>query len=153
MISNEVRELGRHVRAARRQGWRLAEGQAKEFGEAALKAGAIDIERLPKFIRKLEHGELFLRDDGQWACTTCGGNCGQCGDTGFLGNIGFSFDHLVNTDAGRAFQHIQREAERRAITRQWLRAGFRSFVYFCIWVIYLAVITYGSWQVAKWIYG
>lgn len=32
--------------------------------------------------------EYYVRPDGRIACRTCGGNCGQCGSTEKLGNIG-----------------------------------------------------------------
>lgn len=30
-------------------------------------------------------------------CDTCGGNCGQCGITGRVGNPGFSLDEVIKT--------------------------------------------------------
>lgn len=44
----------------------------------------------------LERGE-FVINKGLVVCSTCGGNCGQCGNTGILGNIGFDMNVLVKS--------------------------------------------------------
>lgn len=48
----------------------------------------------PKEAELLRQG-YFIRADGKVACTTCGGNCGQCGNTAKLGNIGYNLNHMV----------------------------------------------------------
>lgn len=47
------------------------------------------------FLADLLNQGLYIREDGEVACFTCGGNCGQCGSTGRLGNIGLSFERVV----------------------------------------------------------
>jgi len=43
---------------------------------------------------------LLPLEDGSktWhpVCDFCGGNCGQCGLTGDVGNVGFSFQRIVD---------------------------------------------------------
>lgn len=46
---------------------------------------------------KLMEQGFYKREDGNVACISCGGNCGQCGNTSKLGNIGFSFNGIVNS--------------------------------------------------------
>lgn len=45
--------------------------------------------------RGLLDGEYVIRG-GTVVCSTCGGNCGQCGNTGTLGNVPFDFALLVS---------------------------------------------------------
>ena len=44
----------------------------------------------------LADGSLVVKN-GVVACATCGGNCGQCGMTDTLGNIGFDFQTVVDS--------------------------------------------------------
>ncbi len=32
-----------------------------------------------------------------WVCDFCGGNCGQCGMTSIVGNVGFSMQRIVTS--------------------------------------------------------
>jgi hypothetical protein len=32
-----------------------------------------------------------------WICDICGGNCGQCGMTSIVGNVGFSMQRIVTS--------------------------------------------------------
>lgn len=100
----EDRAFWRMIAQASNKGWRLDKDEARVLVEAGIGLGFIDAKRGPKLARELEYGGVMLREDGQWACSTCGGNCGncgQCGMTDFYGNIGFSMDHMVKTEAGR----------------------------------------------------
>lgn len=44
----------------------------------------------------LASGEYVVKN-GLVVCATCGGNCGQCGNTDTLGNIGFDFQTIVDS--------------------------------------------------------
>jgi len=46
---------------------------------------------------KLAKEGYYVRGDGKLACITCGGNCGQCGNTSKLGNIGFEMQSIINS--------------------------------------------------------
>lgn len=48
----------------------------------------------------LKEGEFVLRKDGVVVCRFCGGNCGQCGHTGTLGNVPASMQVMVNNLLG-----------------------------------------------------
>lgn len=52
-------------------------------------------------MRKLEVvWALAIMQDGSkcwiWVCDFCGGNCGQCGMTSIVGNVGFSMQTMVD---------------------------------------------------------
>lgn len=49
---------------------------------------------------------FYIREDGAVACIVCGGNCGQCGNTAKLGNIGFSMNHMVKQLHAAPNQHV-----------------------------------------------
>lgn len=96
---DKVRKL---LRKAKRNNWdRFSEEEAEEFVNTMLEAGLIHPSLSRKLRNKLILGETYLRKDGYWACKTCGGNCGQCGDTSFYGNIGFSLQQVGDTFEGR----------------------------------------------------
>lgn len=99
--STERRIFLHMISQASAKGWRLDETEARELVDLGLGLNLIEPEQATKLKRELQYGHVFLREDGKWACTTCGGNCGQCGMTDFYGNIGFSMDHLARTDQGR----------------------------------------------------
>lgn len=42
-------------------------------------------------------GYMWRRINDVWrmVCDTCGGNCGQCGITGRIGNVQLDMDHLI----------------------------------------------------------
>jgi hypothetical protein len=56
--------------------------------------------REQKIRNRLESGQYMVRD-GIVVCSTCGGNCGQCGYTDTLGNIPFDFQFMINNVYGR----------------------------------------------------
>lgn len=45
----------------------------------------------------LPNGYMWRKIGGEWrqVCDTCGGNCGQCGDTGKLGNVPADMDFII----------------------------------------------------------
>lgn len=89
------REYAKLIVKASQNEWRLDKEDADALVELGIELGHIDPSRSSKIARELQFGQVMLREDGVWACTVCGGNCGQCGMTDFYGNIGFSFDHIV----------------------------------------------------------
>lgn len=83
------------IRQAIAKGWRMDRSEAVALTDLAILHGDIDVDQGGRMVRHLEQGAIMRRDNGQWVCTTCGGNCGQCGMTDFIGNVGFSFDRIV----------------------------------------------------------
>lgn len=88
-------EYVKRLKQAEAMGWRLDTTEAKALVDLGVQIGHIDPARASRLAYGLTFGEYMLRRDGKWACTTCGGNCGQCGNTDLLGNIGLDFDRLV----------------------------------------------------------
>src|SRR6185436_398319 len=82
---------------ARQANWRVSAELAEELSFVAVAVNHIPADKRLRLAYGLTHGEYYVRPDGNWACTTCAGNCGQCGKTDMLGNIGFSFDQVVNS--------------------------------------------------------
>lgn len=64
----------------------------------------------PRIAARLASGEFTRRADGKLVCATCGGNCGQCGNTGVLGNVPADMQALVNSLT--APEHIRAERRR-----------------------------------------
>jgi hypothetical protein len=91
-------DFRKRLKQAEAKGWRLDHAEARSLAELSVLLGYTD--RGERLAYGLEHGAYMMRPDGVWACTTCGGNCGQCGETGFLGNIGFSLDQIVASHNG-----------------------------------------------------
>lgn len=144
--NSDIKRFKRAIKQAMKMDWRLSEAKAKSLTELAVRLGYIDGSRVRKLQNKLEHGEVFLREDGEWACITCGGNCGQCGDTAFYGNVGFSVQHIVNRiEGGR----IQRKSKLKA----FLERQVRLVLFILIWIIWLGFIALVSWEVSKRMYG
>ena len=56
----------------------------------------------------LQSGE-FIINKGIVVCSTCLGNCGQCGNTGLLGNPPANFDALVMSIHGYKFVNKKSE--------------------------------------------
>lgn len=83
------------IQRAIRNGWRCNKADAALLSNYAVERNEIEPDQRDRMVRHLENGDIMRRNNGQWVCTTCGGNCGQCGMTDFIGNPGFSFDRIV----------------------------------------------------------
>lgn len=130
------KSFAKKLRQAAHKGWRLDESEARVLVEEGIALGHIDKDRAARLIDKLKYGQVYLRTDGQWACAVCGGNCGQCGDTGFYGNIGMDMDVL-----GQTF-------ERLIPTRGTSRSAPKSpipFMVFWLIIIGLFVFIFSGW--------
>lgn len=49
-------------------------------------------------------GLMWAKVGGEWreVCNFCGGNCGQCGITGRIGNVPFSLERMISkVEAGQ----------------------------------------------------
>lgn len=121
--STERRIFLHMISQASAKGWRLDHAKARELVDLGIGLNMIDPENASTMMHELEFGHVFLRDDGHWACTTCGGNCGQCGMTSVYGNIGFSIDHLAQTEQGRHSLPVYRVKGRRLTSVLALWAG------------------------------
>jgi hypothetical protein len=51
----------------------------------------------PPLTDEMKHNDLVWRAIWVKACATCGGNCGQCGLTGKLGNVPADMDNLIRS--------------------------------------------------------
>jgi hypothetical protein len=52
----------------------------------------------PEITPKMKmNGLVWARIPGRWipVCDFCGGNCGQCGNTEIVGNVGFSMQRIA----------------------------------------------------------
>ena len=54
-------------------------------------------DREERILGGLKTGELIINKNGDAVCSTCGGNCGQCGLTMTVGNIHARMEHLVDS--------------------------------------------------------
>ncbi len=93
-----MEEYGRWLLFAKANNWKLLRSEAEALVNAGVACDLINPDKANKLINGLVFGEYIFRGDGKWACSTCHGNCGQCGDTDFLGNIGFNFDAIVGAN-------------------------------------------------------
>jgi len=78
-----------------------------------------------KIANRIASGEYVIKD-GRPVCSTCGGNCGQCGNTETLGNIGFSFDTIVNSATTTDGRPSLRHPEPGRIAKLWLKLTGRG---------------------------
>lgn len=81
---------------------RIVSALAKLIHDARLSEKGLTLDTTCRIAPPVTHemamrGTGWTRRDGVWCeyCTTCGGNCGQCGMTERLGNPGFDLDHIV----------------------------------------------------------
>lgn len=91
----EARDYRIRLRQAAAKGWRLDESEARALTELSIQHGHIEPEKAEKLVRHLQAGQVMLTREG-WVCEFCGGNCGQCGMTDFVGNAPFSFDRIAS---------------------------------------------------------
>lgn len=128
------------LRQAARKGWKLDEAEATALVDEGVSLGHIDPDRAKKLIDKLKYGHVYLRTDGQWACTVCGGNCGQCGDTGFYGNIGMDMDVLGQTFSRLVPTGKPVSPNRPARTFKWITLLHAGLYAAAMWMVIAVLI-------------
>ena len=68
--------------------------EAVALTDYAVLRGEIPFEKAGRLVHHLQQGSIMRNNKGQWVCSFCGGNCGQCGMTDFVGNVPYSFDRI-----------------------------------------------------------
>lgn len=95
-VKDKILRYKQLIKQAQQESWLLNAELANELASVAVSVKHIHPEFESRLAKGLQFGEYYIREDNKWACRTCGGNCGQCGNTNMLGNIGFSFDKLID---------------------------------------------------------
>jgi len=78
---------------------RLAEAHGMGFQEVLEAPYGTQGFHVRKQAMGLASGDFMIRS-GRVVCSTCGGNCGQCGVTDTIGNVPFCFDTLIDSFHG-----------------------------------------------------